>query len=424
MKRFERFLKKMLLILILVLTLTSISSTILFAAGYKIPEQSFSSLALGGAYVANASGPDSVYFNPANIVWSAEGPAIETSLNYIHLPGVDFRGTYLGVSADTTSKSEDAFLPNIHFISSNYGKARFGFSLVYPFGLSKRWDGSPQRAFFKEFTLEVIELDLAVAFLVHENLSLGWGIRGIFSEGVIKGDGTATVDASGPRDLMRDLKGDDFNSGYYLAVSYKPLKMLTLSTLYRSKITPNLEGDATLSATGLGGGSFSGPASLEVVLPATWQIAAAYTLPKAVFEFVYERTYWSAYSTLDVEYPGGLPTGSPALAIFDNPVVKNWENSDTYRLGFTYLYNQDFTWLLGFGFDESPVPENTLSFELPGADAFIYSTGLKYHHGERTTLALGYLLSQKKDRDVSNASVVGTFESRIHIVNASFSYVF
>lgn len=423
MNRAKQFLCGAVFVLLFVAMAARYFTVDAFAAGYKIPEQSANAIGLAAAYVANASGPDAAYYNPANMVWSDKGAEIETSLNYVYLPGIDFRGSYLGVPASTTSKSEGVLLPNLHFISPNYGKVRFGFSVVYPFGLSKRWDGLPQRTFFKEFTLTVIELDLSAAFLVREDLAFAWGMRGIFSEGIIKGDGTATLPVLGTRDYMRDLKGDDFNPGYYLALSYKPVKMLTMSTLYRSKVTPNLEGHATLSASGPGGSSFTGPASLEVVLPATWQVAAALTLPKTVFEVVYERTYWSAYSTLDVEY--GSPLGNPILTpVFDNPVVKNWENSDTYRLGFTYLYNQNVTWLLGFAYDETPVPSNTLSFELPDAHALIYSTGFQYRPGERTRVALGYLLSQKKDRDVTNASVDGTFESRIHLVNASVTYAF
>lgn len=413
------------LILFLFVTVSRFYASDVLAGGYKIPEQSANSVGLGAAYVANASGPDSAYYNPANMVWSDEGAELETSLNFIYLPGVDFNGTYLGVSANTQSRSENVFLPNVHFISPKYGNTRLGFSLVYPFGLSKRWDASPQRAFFKEFTLEVVELDISAAFMIDPKLSVGWGIRGVFSKGIVKGDGSATVPGLGPisRDFRRELKGDDFSPGYFVALSYKAAKPLMLSTVYRSKVTPNLEGNATLSATGPGGGTYSGPTSLEVVLPATWQVAVAYTLPKAVFELVYERTYWSAYQSLDFEYGNAL--NSPVLSgVFDTPIAKNWKDSDTYRFGFTYHYNAKFIWLMGLGYDETPVPESSLNFELPDSNAILYSTGLRYQHDKKIVLALGYLLSQKKDRSVTNTSVNGRFESNIHIVNASLSYAF
>ncbi len=423
MHRSKQSLSYLVLALFFFAAVTRFFSMQVFAAGYKIPEQSANSVALGAAYVANASGPDSAYYNPANMVWSDEGAAIETSLNFIYLPGVDFNGTYLGVSANTQSKSENVILPNFHFISPKYGNARFGFSLVYPFGLSKRWDESPQRTFFREFTLEVVELDVSAAFMLDPKLSVGWGIRGVFSKGIVKGDGSATLPGLGARDYSRDLEGDDFSPGYFVALSYKAAKPLMLSTVYRSKVTPNLEGDARLSTTGPQGGSYSGPTSLEVVLPAAWQIAVAYTLPKAVFELVYERTYWSAYQSLDFEY--GNPLNSPVLSgVFDTPIAKNWEDSDTYRFGFTYDYNPKFTWLMGLAYDETPVPEGSLNFELPDSNAIIYSTGLRYRHDEKMVLALGYLLSQKKDRSVRNASINGRFESNIHIANASLSYAF
>lgn len=46
--------------------------------------------------------------------------------------------------------------------------------------------------------------------------------------------------------------------------------------------------------------------------------------------------------------------------------------------------------------DETPIPEDTLNFEIPDADALVYSTGLIYHPGKQTRIALAYLLSKKK----------------------------
>jgi long-chain fatty acid transport protein len=54
------------------LALSAIASSVVMAGGYKIPEQSLNSMALGAAYVAHTSGADTAYFNPANMAFMAD----------------------------------------------------------------------------------------------------------------------------------------------------------------------------------------------------------------------------------------------------------------------------------------------------------------------------------------------------------------
>ena len=53
------------------LALSAVASSMLVAGGYKIPEQSLNSMALGAAYVAHTMGADTAYFNPANMAFMA-----------------------------------------------------------------------------------------------------------------------------------------------------------------------------------------------------------------------------------------------------------------------------------------------------------------------------------------------------------------
>ena len=394
-----------------------------FAAGYKIPEQSANAVGLAAAYVANASGPDSAYYNPANMVWSDERAAIETSLNYVYLPNVNFRGSVFGDPVNADSKSEHFLLPNMHYISPKIGKARFGFSVVYPFGLSKRWDHPSQQLFAEEFTLETIELDLSVAFEVSEQFAMGWGIRGIRSEGKVVRRGNLPTE-SGLISVSGEMEGDDFSTGYVLALSARPIRNLSMAVTYRSEVKPTLEGNAQLSAAD-GSTPYSGPVELEIVLPASFQVASAYTFRRTVFEFVYEKTYWGKYQELDFEFATPL-VGPVQPAFFDDPLEKSYSDADTYRLGFTYHYNPKWTLLLGVAIDEGAAPAETLNFELPDADALVYSTGFKYQAGERFSFAMAYITSQKKDRSFTNteARINGEFKSSAHVVNASIVYVF
>jgi len=259
------------------------------AAGYKIPENSINSMALSAAYVANAHGADAAYYNPAAMVFNEGGASLEADLTLAHLTSIDLSN---GFYAPDSTKVENIPIPSFHYVSPEMGNMRFGLSAVVPVGLSKRWKGGAA-AFAEEFTLETLELNPSIGYRVNDQFSVGAGIRAIYSEGVVKSDNGAGT--------SRDLSGDSFDFGYNLALHFRPTKKLALAATYRSKIDLTVEGDANLLVGGAL--SYNGPADVKIPAPAALNLAAAYDInDKTTIEFVYERTYWSAYDKLDFNY--------------------------------------------------------------------------------------------------------------------------
>jgi long-chain fatty acid transport protein len=390
--------------------LLGLSAATLNAAGYKIPQQSLNSMALGAAYVANTDGADSNYYNPANMVWMDEGSDIEVSLTYIHIPQTSYK--HNGNSAfDAKSLKESSILPTIHYMSPSYGDYRFGFSMVVPAGLSRRWDATLQKATAEEFGLKIIELNPNVAYRVNDRFAVGFGLRGLYSTGVINLEGTG---------YKSEMEADSINFGYNLAMSYKPIENLTLSAAYRSKVDLSVEGDAKGN---LGAHSFDTDAKTLIPLPAALALAVAYTVDKTTVEFVYDRTYWSAYDSLDFNFADSILEASALGQV----KPKNWKDSNTYRFGVTHRYSDELKLMAGFGIDKSPIPDSTLGFETPDSDALIYSAGFEYKINRDIKMGLAYLVSDKKDRRVSRAmpNPNGEFtDSAAHMLTLSFKYKF
>ncbi|WP_333803024.1 OmpP1/FadL family transporter [Sulfurospirillum sp.] len=399
-----------------VATLLSLSAATLLASGYRIPEQSLNSVALSAAYVAGANGADASYYNPANMSFMENGAFTEVAMTYINLPKVNYtaNGTPPTGNANGDSKEEQFLMPNLHYVSPKMGDWRYGLSITAPAGLSKRWDESYPKRTSEEFTLKVIEVNPTVSYLVSDQLSIGFGLRGVYTDGVVKSNYPAVT-------TSRDLTGDSIDFGYNLALSYKPIKDWTLAATYRSKVDLTVEGEATL--TGFGGSSYPGRgASVTIPLPASLVLATAYTMDKTTVEFVYERTYWSSYKNLDFNYDYTL-TGS--LATFDNPVPKNWKDVNAYRIGISHQWSDTLKLMAGFAIDKSPVPSSTLGFELPDSDAKLYSVGFEYKLSQNLKIGLAYLYDVKEDRTVSNGTANGTFtDSAAHLLTASFKYKF
>ena len=395
-------------------TLSLIAASALNAGGYKIPEVSTNGAALSAANVAHTTGADAAYYNPANMIFMADENNIEADLMYIGLDPVNYKGTAGGThtGVDIDAESETFLVPSFNYVSPKVGNARFGLSVVVPGGLSKRWNDSPAVDRAQEFTLEVVEINPSVAIEVTKNLAVAFGFRVIHSTGIVKSTSTAS----------RDMNGDSVDVGYNLALSYKPTKNLDLALTYRSKVNLSEEGNAKLS---IGNAKvYDGGSSVTIPLPATFNAALAYTFSTdTTVEVVYERVMWSAYKTLDFAYTSSIP--NILVPSFDDPIAKEWSDTSAYRLGITQKLD-GMSLMAGMVYDNSPVPDATLSFELPDSNSLSVSFGGRYDISDSISIGMSALYSMRDDRTVKNdADIDGTFSnSNVLILSAGLGYKF
>ena len=389
------------------------------ASGYRVPEQSLNSVATASASIAAVDGADSAYFNPAAMSWlDKERWHGEADLLYINLPHI----TYTDNASSTrngSSKTEEFLLPAVHTVSPEFNGMRFGFSLAYPAGRSKRWPDPFPKTFSDDFTLRVIEANPSLSYKLNDTLAIAGGLRLLKASGKVQSSGTI-IAAPGPvyATISRAMEGDAIAFGYNLAASWRPAPSLALAATYRSKVDLDLEGDAALnSSTGFLGngipvlalpaGSYSGPAGVSAPVPAVLTLGAAWTFADSTIEFAWDRTFWDAYQQLDFTYPS--PQTHPVLAAaFDNPLQKRWVNTDAFRLGLAQRLSEALTLRLGFALDGNPVPDDTLGFELPDADGRTYAGGLRYRVSDRLDAGFAYLFTDKKSRSIDQTATGGS----------------
>lgn len=393
-----------------------------FASGYRVPEQSTNAVALSSAYVANTPGADASYYNPANMSWLAEGWHSDLSFTWINLAGIDYTDR-TDFSRNDSSRTENFMAPELHLVSPSHNNFRLGLSLTSPFGLSQRRETPYPRMTAEEFTLKTYEINPSLSYQVNSLLSLAAGVRAIYSTGRVKSTDTLGALAG----ASRNLEGTAMDYGYNLALACKPVSNLSLAATYRSKIKLKLAGDATL---GISGATVYNNRSAEVMVPApaVLALAAAYTFDKTTVEFAYDKTYWNAYDKLDFNYDVSLASINPILdALFDAPGTKNWHNSEAFHLGLTHKLNRDWTIMAGFAIDKTPIPDQSLGFELPESDAKVYSLGARYQLNDRLQMGAAWLYSDKESRTVANSvpSPDGTFtNAAARLVNLGLQYRF
>ena len=402
-------------------------NSLMVAGAYKIPEQSLNSMALGAAYVAHTEGADTAYFNPANMVFLDFDNGynmVEFGLTLAHLPEYKFRGYQAFwedevYSADGESKVENITIPYFHLVSSFSEDISVGWSVVVPAGLSKRWDSGYQKLFAQEFTLKVIESNPVVAYKVSDNFSIAGGLRFICSSGKVYSDGTQVG-----KPIKREMEGDDSGYGYNLATSYRPTKDINLALTYRSNVDLREYGVSNLYIGDLGK---QYTAEVKIPLPASLNFAVSKTwMDRFTLEFDYERTYWSKYKSLDFNYYS--PIQPTLVEYFDDPIPKNWKDTNTFRIGATFK-TDNITYMLGYAIDETPIPKEYLSYELPDSDGQIFSMGVKVKATEKLSWGIAYL-HDKKDtitlKEGENVNgIIGKFSGGgADLLTTSVSYQF
>jgi len=275
------------------------------------------------------------------------------------------------------------------------GDFRWGVSMTAPGGLTKRWETPYQKAFAEEFTLKIIELNPSMSYKIMDNLSVGAGLRLIYSEGVVKSN-SADANAINPgiKSGARDMEGDTIEFGYNLAVTYKPTSDINMAATYRSNIDLDEEGTAKLYNNGVL--VYDGGATVSVPLPAALNLAISKTWDNTfTLELNYERTFWSSYEVLDFGYD--VPIGGP----FDDPIKRDWQDTNTFRIGATVVLDK-ITMMMGFAIDETPAPAENIGFELPDSDAKIFSMGFRYQQTEDLSWGAAFLYDSKEPLSTTN----------------------
>lgn len=396
------------LVPLLTMACTVLTAHLAHGAGFQIPNQSLRAIGIAGANIAYTPGPDSAYYNPANLSLLEDRWAVETSLTTLWLPEITYQDNR-DQSLDGTSDFELFFLPQIHLASKEYSDFRLGFALTYPYGLAKSWDQPYPAATARHFSLFVAEANPSLSYAVSDALSLAAGLRLIYSEGEVdNGVTNPPFAALNPlTKLDRDISADDFGAGYNLATTYSPLPQWRLAATYRSKVDLELAGDASLIA--LAGtipvAAYNGAGELPLTLPAVFSLATSYSFADLTVEVAWSRTFWSDIQELDFTYDQSFP--NPPFDVFDQPVIKNWQDSDALRFGITYTLSERFTTTLGFAIDDTPIPEETLGFELPDSDAYMYGLGFQYRKSDRLTMGISYMYYHTTSRTVSSRPVAG-----------------
>lgn len=411
------------------------TATMSFGAGFKVAEQGAKAMGMANAFAAQADDPSALAYNPAGIAL-LKGAQLQIGTTTILVPQTEFEGTtrLSGATPVSEKANRDIFIaPTVYATTSLESMpVSFGLGINSFHPLSKRWDASSEfRDSIQQISIKPINFQPTVACRFDDlKLAVAGGMDITYAQvslqkmaytqlplalgGTYAELGTIGADATG------------VGYGYNFGLQWKPLTNLSFGAAYRSRIKLELEGDANyLATTATGQSALLGLAkkiktsgATDITLPDALTLGVAWKpVDRLTLEFDADRTGWSSYKQLELKF------GSELAAFNNKPDAKNWEDVWAYRFGAQYAVTPKLDLRAGYAFDSSPIPDSTLSPELPDADRHNFSIGSGLHN-EFGSIDLAYMWVHWVGRAVANEKQAGTFKSDAHLFAVAVTYKF
>jgi long-chain fatty acid transport protein len=435
-----------------ILVVLMFAATSAMAGGFRLPEAGAKAMGMGFAFTAQADDPSAIYFNPAGII-QLEGQNLKLGVTYVKQNGGTFTGiTPLtgGFSVTETQKDLDFFIPNLFWTRQASPDFAYGVGIFSPFGLGQEYENRTASIFRNQITkvdLMTLVVNPTVAWRVNEVLTLAVGIDFMYGKAELAKTPVGIDPTAGPRNIFElDLEGDGTAWGYNFGVLVTPSKRWQFGAAYRSPFRLKIkDGDVDLANVysgsiqtplgtfspqapapiGFGGPSFHTEGSTTINMPATLDLGVAYILDRLTLEVDASFTFWHSYRSLDID----LKDNRAFLPDSSSP--KNWNDVVGIYVGGEYRVTDPLALRLGFRYDPTPVPAETMGPELPDADKLYYCAGLGYKLSN-WTVDLAYMYVDKKDRTVNNLRLEGglpvgfdgTWTGDAHLVALDIGYKF
>lgn len=329
-------------------------STSALAGGYRVALQGQSATGMGHVGTAMTESAEVVFFNPAGMSFleSKSSSSIGVSL-------IDAQGKYQN---KTTNKAYDTNNPigtpfYIYQATKINEKSSLGFGIYTPYGNSVEWplDWAGSHL-VNNISLKTIYAQPTFSYKINNTVSIGAGptfVNGYVHLNRNLSTSPSVADKDGKRSNVT-IKGSGITAwGYTLGILAKPNDNLSLGMSFRSQVdmeaknrTANFSNIAdTLQST-----YPNTTYDATLILPAELSFGASYSLgSQTTIAFELNRTFWSAYESLDFTFE------SPEIADSTNP--RKYSDSNIYRIGVQHNLSPKITVRVGSYYDQTPISD-------------------------------------------------------------------
>lgn len=368
---------------------------ITYAGGYRVSIQGQKALAMGHAGVAIVNSPESVFFNPAGLVYLENKLSLSAGVSAV-FSNVSYQNETTGATAMTDSPVSTPLYFYAAYQATEW--LAFGLGVYTPYGSTveyeEDWVGSH---LVNSIELAAIFIQPVVSLKINEYFSIGGGP--IFVTGSVNFNrnlNRTLTDIEGNRaEVTLDASGVT-DWGWTVGALFSPTENFRIGANYRSQIKLNAEGgDADFENVPNSPLAPFADTTFDAVLPlpAEMTVGLSYSCEKWLFAFDFNRAFWDIYESLDIDFADeNIP---------DSQNLRNYKNASTYRFGIQYDATRMFTLRAGYYFDESPVQAGYFAPETPRNDSNGYTAGLTLNLNERLQIDASFVYLRFKEVEAS-----------------------
>jgi long-chain fatty acid transport protein len=410
-------------------------------AGFAIFEQGSKAMGMAGAFTAQADDPSAMFHNAAGLAFQ-DARAFRLGFTYITFSEAKFQGSdpFPGADATGEQKTLQQFPPHAYWVQPIGDRVRFGLGLNSPFGLSTEWknvDSWAGRYLSALASLRAIDVNPTLAWKVNDSFGVGLGIVGRFSDVELErrigrnNPFTQTVSDIAEVHLESDL---DSAYGFNFGLLHKWNNSFSWGLSYRSKIKVDYEGDARLRQILTGIPAFDAAVARGLPFNTNLPIETSIEFPDqaslgllfAVNQNLSIETdiNWTGWSSFDqIVINGTSPTSSAVFNPTTSTIREDWEDVYNYRLGVRWRMASGSELRLGYVYDETPQPDESVSPLLPDANRSGITLGYGTQLGRLPLdLALMYLPFDERTTDVNHDNFNGTYNTTAWLLGVTLGF--
>jgi len=342
--------------------LAVVVATSSWASGFRLEGQSARAVGMSTAVTALIDDSSAIYYNPAGLA-GRKGLDVQAGINLV-IPTLAFTSD---ASNTTTWVNTRVSTPiNAYAAYGFLDNLAIGVGFFTPFGSSaswpQGWEGAG-RALTSQ--VQVFDLNPNIAWQIHPRFRVAAGFQAFFGSVYIE-RALNFVESQGLVQLGGSASAFGWNAGFQLEVFED---RLFLGGTYRSGAPMAFTGNAHFVDVPL---EFQSrlkdqPIKSNIRLPDIASVGLGIKASKQLRVGIdVTAVTWETFKELKIEFE------DPALT---NPLPKNWMSVAAINVGGEYDIDEAWRARLGFAFDPTGTPQDTLTPDLPDASRFRFSAG-------------------------------------------------
>jgi long-chain fatty acid transport protein len=354
------------------------------AGGYRVAIQGQKALGMGHTGVAMTDSAEAIFFNPGAITQLDSDLSIVGGITLLEGATL-YQNDVTGTRTETDNPLGTPI--NGYLAQKLTQDLSWGLGIYTPYGNAVEWPDDWSGSHLVNYIeLQAIYIQPTIGYQLSESTSIGIGPTLVLGSVEFNRNlSTSLTDENGNRSNVTIEANNVTAWGYNIGLLHEINDSTRIGIDYRSEIIIEARGeDADFSdiPTALQGQFTDGKFDADLPLPAELTIGVAYDYSdNLTLAFDFNRTFWDVYEELVIEFDNGITSTNP----------RNYQDSNIYRFGAQYRFDEKLTLRAGIYFDESPVPDGYFAPETPRNDSIGYTAGVTYHASKHLEYDLAVL---------------------------------